>query len=325
MITSNKIKTWHLAVVFCGISWFWLQYPASISAQSDYALSVYPPSAYLKIKPGTTANHTIELTNTTTNTIVVTPKVFDSKPKADSGYPEMQPTFSFPYLSEQVQKMSPILIKPGETNSFSLDFTVPPEAITKEYPLTVLFSSTIEQTSTNNQADSNSKLYGVIGANLVVLVSSDETLPNLLQIVDIEVPRLLDSLRGLSFTPMLINQGVQTVVASGSATIVDTFGKTVFQAQIYPDMVLGKQQRSARALMPQKDSKLPEPTVFSYDPLFLLGKYTITTKIIDGQGNSSSSHTKTIIALPYSFLIVVLFIIIGWVFSRVFVTDTSPD
>jgi hypothetical protein len=325
MITRNKIKTWHLVVALCGISWFGLQHPASISAQSDYALSVYPPSAYLKIKPGTTASHTIELTNTTTNTIVVTPKVFDSKPKADSGYPEMQPTFSFPFLSDQVQQMSPIVIKPGETNNFSLNFTVPPEAITKEYPLTVLFSSTIEQTSINNQADSNSKLYGVIGANLVILVSGDETLPNLLQVANIAAPRFLDSLRGLSFTPMLINQGVQTVVASGSATIVDTFGKTVFQAQFYPDMVLGKQQRSARALTPQKNSKLPEPTVFSYDPLFLLGKYTITTKIIDVQGNISNSHTKTVIALPYSFLIVLFFISVGWVFSRKLVTTKSQD
>ncbi len=325
MITRNKIKTWYLVMVLCGISWFGLQHPTFISAQSDYALSVYPPSAYLKIKPGTSASHTIELTNTTTNTIVVTPKVFDSKPKADSGYPEMQPTFSFPFLSEQVQQMSPIVIKPGETNSFSLHFTVPPEAITKEYPLTVLFSSTIEQANTINQADSNSKLYGVIGANLVVLVSNDETLPNLLQVVDISMPRFLDSLRELSFTPMLVNQGVQTVIASGSATIVDTFGKTVFQAQIYPDMILGKQQRSARALSPQIDSKPLAPVVFSYDPLFLLGKYTITTKIIDNQGNSSNSYTKTVVALPYSFLIVILFISIGWVFSRLLVTTKSPE
>lgn len=325
MITNNKIKTWYLVVMLCGICLFGLLVPRQILAQADYSLSVFPPSAYLKIKPGTSASHTIELTNTTTNNLVVTPKVFDSKPKTDTGYPEMQPVFSFPFLSEQVQQLSPILIKPGETKSFSLDFTVPPEAITREYPLTVLFSSTIEQTNTNNQTTSNSKLYGVIGANLVVLVSNEETLPNLLQVTDISVPRFLDSLRELSFTPILVNQGIQAVAASGSATIVDTFGKTVFQAQIYPDMILGKQQRSAQAIYLENTSGLPKPVDFSYNPLFLLGKYTITTKIIDEQGNIKSSHTKTAIALPYSFLIVIFFISIGWVFSRLLITSKSPD
>ncbi len=325
MINSRKNNKWFSTVVLCGISWAFLLHPTQVLAQSDYSLSVYPPSAYLKIKPGTTANHTIELTNTTINTIVVTPKVFDSKPKVDSGYPEMQPTFSFPFLSDQVQQMSPILIKPGETNIFSLHFTVPPEAIAKEYPLTVLFSSTIEQAITDNQINSNSKLYGVIGANLVVLVSSDEELPNLLQVIDISLPKFFDSLRGLSFTPMLLNQGVQTVVASGSATIIDTFGKTVYQTQIYPDMILGKQQRSARAISSTLNDAVPEPVVFSYDPLFLLGKYTITTNIVDNQGNTRNSYTRTVVALPYSFLVVVFLICFGWIFSRKLVTMTNTD
>lgn len=299
--------------------------PSMVLAQSSYSLSVSPPSAYIKIKPGSSASHTVELTNHTDQPITVIPKVFDSQPAENSGFPEFQTTFSFPYLSNRTQQLTPIVIKPGETSNYSLDFTVPPNATTKEYPLTVLFSATTEQQNSTDLTSSQSKLYGVVGANIVILISADSTLPNLLNVIEIKHSIIQDSLRELSFTPILLNQGVQAVVASGSATITDTFGKTVWQMDIYPDLLLGKQQRNARAVSYDNPEQLPKPTNFTYDPLFLLGKYQLTISVTDYQGKIINSMTKTIIALPYSIIFVICTMVATWIATKLLTKKSTPD
>lgn len=299
--------------------------PSLAHAQASYSLSVSPPSAFLKIKPGSTASHTIELTNHTDQPIIVTPKVFDSRPAENTGFPEFQTTFSFPYLSNQPEQNSSIAIKPGETSNYTLDFTVPLEAMTKEYPLTVLFSATTEQQNATNLTTSQSKLYGVVGANIVVLISGDSTLPNLLSVTEIEHSNIQDSLRELSFTPILLNQGVQAVVASGSATITNMFGQTVWRSDLYPDLLLAKQQRKARALSSNNDDQLPKPALFTYDPLFLLGRYQLMINVNDNQGNIISTETKTVIALPYSIMIVLCAMVATWIVSKQLVKRSSPE
>ncbi len=320
-ITSRhclQLSTWVLV-------WFYLFSPSLTQAQSSYSLSVSPPSAFLKIKPGSTASHTIELTNHTDQPMTITPKVFDSQPAENTGFPEFQTTFSFPYLSNQTQPLSPIAINPGETSSYTLDFTVPPNAMTKEYPLTVLFSATTEQQNTADLTSSQSKLYGVVGANIVVLISGESTLSNLLNVTDIKHSIIQDSLRELSFTPILFNQGVQAVVASGSATITDTFGNAVWQMDLYPDLLLGKQQRRARALSYDNQDKLPKPATFTYDPLFLLGKYQLTINVTDIQGKIINTNTKTLIALPYSIMIVICAMVATWIVTKLLVKKLAPE
>ena len=289
--------------------------PILIQAQSSFSLTISPPSAYIKIKPGTKAEHVVTLTNNTPNPMTVVPRIFDSQPASGTGYPELQSTFDFPYLSDPAQG-KPITINPEETKKYTINFSVPPEASSKEYPLTILFSTTIEQEKPNETSFSQSKLYGVVGANIVVLVSNETTLPNLLKVMEIKRPVILDSLRELSFTPILLNHGIQATVASGSATIVDTFGRTVYSETIYPDVFLGNQQRSVRAINSNSLTQLPQPTNFNFDPLFLLGKYSITINLTDIQGNTINTYTKTCVALPYSIAIALLCIGAGWILSR---------
>lgn len=285
-------------------------------AENRFSMIISPTAAYLKIKPGSEASHMVTVTNNSPQAITVTPRIFDSKPADDTSFPQLQTTFSFPYLTDQAQGLLPFTIKAGESYEYRLHFTVPEEASDKEYPLTILFSKVIEG---NEQGVTNlvqPKLFGVVGSNIVVLVSDAESLPNGLRILDVKSSPWVDSLRSIHFRPIVFNQGVQTVQASGSAQITDMFHKTVFTSQIYPDVVLGGQKRTSRALIPGDVTTPPQPTEFTYDPIFLLGPYRINITLFDEQGNTLHSYTKTAFALPYAIMIAVLTTALGVVLAR---------
>lgn len=285
-------------------------------AETAFDLSVFPPSAYLQIKPGTQASHQIELTNNSANAIVVVPRVFESKPLAETSYPQLQTVFSFPYLNNQSDALKSLTINPGQTAKYRLDFTVPVNAETREYPLTILFSKIIDQDTFSKNNTSRSKLYGAVGANLVVLISDNQDLPNQLKVLKIEKPFFQDSFKRLEFKSKLFNQGIQAVTASGSAKITNVFGKTVYQAPIYPDVVLGGQQKTTRAFIQESKNNSSTPGSFIYDPLILLGQYQISVKLTDQDGELLSSSEAIVVALPYSLIATVILAILGWLFAR---------
>lgn len=287
-----------------------------VKAQNAFDVTVSPPTAYLQIKPGSKASHQIKLTNNTSGAVTVVPRIFDSKPLGETGYPQLQTTFTFPYLENQSASLEPLTINPGETVSYVLNFIVPPAAATKEYPLTVLFSKVIEQDSLSKNNTTRSQLYGAVGSNIVVLVSDSTNVPNQLKIVEIQQSVFQDSLKRLQFEPKLLNQGVQAVAASGSATITNMFGKVVYQADLYPDILLGGQQRPARAFQPGTTDEPPKPIAFSYDPPFLLGRYTIAVSLTDQAGDLLNSSSTTLVALPYSIIGAIVIALLTWFIAR---------
>lgn len=293
-----------------------------IQAENRFSMIISPTAAYLKIKPGTEATHTVTVTNNSAKEITVTPRIFDSKPADDTSFPQLQTTFSFPYLTDQAQGLQPFTIKAGESYEYKLHFAVPEDASDKEYPLTLLFSKVIEGSEQGTVNLVQPKLFGVVGSNIVVLISNAETLPNGLRILDVKSSPWVDSLRSIHFRPIVFNQGVQTVQASGSAQITDMFHKTVFSTQVYPDVVLGGQKRTARALIPGDVTTPPQPTEFTYNPIFLLGPYKINITLFDEQGNTLHSYTKTAFALPYAIIIALLTTVLGVILARKFRKQT---
>lgn len=295
----------------------------SVSAQTGFSITVSPPTSYIKLKPASSGSHTIRLTNTSSETVTIMPRVFSSEPDKNSSYPVLQNNLSFPYLNENENQLKPITIAPGQTSSYSLQFVVPPDAPSKEYPLTILFSKVLDSGSQSVAQFTQSRVYGAVASNIVVLISDVDTLTNNLKVINVETPVIVDSLRKLRFSPNLFNHGIQAVMASGSATITNQITKNVvYTAELYPDVVLGGQQREARALIPGSGNQPPEPTSFSYDPPLLVGKYSISVRVFDESGNTLSLITKDVIALPYSVAFGMLFSGLIWYGSKVLLSKS---
>lgn len=285
------------------------------STTDQFGLSVAPPTAYLRVRPGTQAVHTMTVENTSPDSITIVPKVVDFTSDGQTGIPRLRDTTSFPYLVIPESGFPPVVIPAGQKAQMKLIIAPTADATEQEWPLTILFEQQPNLHNTTTSATS-SKVAGTVGSNLIVLVSNQAEPPFLLKVKAIEVPKIVDSFRPVTFTPILANDGVAAVVSSGSAQVRSLWGKNILNQSLFPDVVLGRTTRAARAIdnagsVGQANSAgtpNPQPTAFTLRPL-LLGPYQVTIQLTPPDNTPLStppSFTTTFIALPLTILFAVV-------------------
>lgn len=303
----------------------------SVQAQSveqRFALSVSPATGYVTVKPGSAVIHTVVVRNTSSQAVTVVPRLVDFVADGKSGTPILENSSMFPYLANSQTVLAPITIAPEQQVSVPFSIQPPSTAPVQEYHLTILF----EQQAPAADPGSSS-LVPAVGSNLVVLVSSDKP-DSFLKIMSLQRVHILDSLRPLSFVPLVENQGTAAAIASGSAVVKDWRGRPVATFPIYPDVILANTTRELRAAQPAAPllpddpaaviaTKL-EPAPFTYYQPFLLGPYTVEFNLIesDSDGITTAVQTFRLFAFPFSMLLVLVLtagVIIGlrwWQRSR---------
>jgi len=267
-----------------------------IKAQADsIKLTVSPPTAYIKVRPGSKAIHTITVENNGSETIQIKPKLVDFYPDDKTGKPRLKQTLSFPYFNLPQGELETLKLEPGQKAEISLVINPDKEAVRKEWPVTILF-----QAKLLNHLKTNSQVSGVVGSNLVIFVSGKEQPPKDLIVKSIGIPSVVDSFRPIRFNFLVTNPNDHAVVATGSAVIRNLQGKTVENFQFFPTTILGKSSRLLKNLgFDDKDQ--PKPIEFNSKKHFWLGYYTVQINI-----NNQSPQEKSFLALPIFLLILVL-------------------
>jgi hypothetical protein len=272
------------------------------NAQGAVDLSVSPPTGYLKVQPGGQATHTIVLENSGDQTLVVTPKIVDFLPDGKTGAPVLQESHSFPYFDFESPQLDQVTVSPQSKAQLSLHIVVPQDATNREYPLSVLFEShTVESTATPGVV---AQVSGIIGSNIIVLVSDDTVPPTDLSIKSFQTSKIVDSLRSITFKPLVANAGYAASVASGSAQILNWQGTVIQQFSIKPAVVLGSSEREL-----ELDSNESEaPTNFKYKPLFLFGMYKIRIQLETLSNDTPNVITKSeaVFAAPVILIMIIL-------------------
>ncbi len=258
-------------------------------------LRVSPATAFIKLKPGSKASHVINLENTGSSGLVLSPIFLDFGSDNTSGLPALKKTFSFPYLSIPPGGFGQLNLPARGKAQLTLLFDVPASATEAEYPFTVVFQTVSPE---NNQV---SPIVAGIGSNIVAYVKTQEqTLPGL-QIEKLKAPRILDSFTPLSFDLLLKNPATGAQVASGSAQIYDFNQKQLANYTIYPDVILGSSSRMARSFSSQTPQTSDDLTYvgipFKYNPGFLIGIYRLTI-VLNNAENQTVTLTQNIIAFP---------------------------
>ncbi len=296
------------------------------------SLTVTPATAYLKVGPGNTALHSITLTNDGERSIKVSPKLVSFTTDGLSGQPQLEETSNFPYLDENKTSFQSLSLQPNQTAQLTLHISVPPQAEKAEYPLTVLFVSVPISTSDSQnanqvaspQTESTTKLAGTIGSNLIVLITSEKEPAPQLRVADWQSWPIVDSFGEITVRPIIQNDSYAAGVASGSATITNWRGQQVATFQIEPTVILGE---SSRLIVPtreeagdgQAETSANQAPAFTYTSPFLIGPYTIEVTLVTNQANGASANISetTIIALPISLLLAIVFATtLWWVYSR---------
>lgn len=329
---KNLKKTLLLLTLIVGIfvfSFFQKSSPAFAqeTQQSEVNLTVSPPVSYLHVAPGTTSNHTIILTNSGTTPITVLPTIVDFTTDGKTGRAIVTNQLTFPYVSMGIDNsVTEVTIPPQKKAQLTLYIDIPKTAEEKEYHLTVLFFSKneLEKSESNKNAQNNnatnSQISAAIGSNLIVLVAKQNVFTKVLEILDFNAPKVIDSFQNIEFAPLVKNNSFGATAASGSAKVVNWRKQTVSEFEIYPDIILGHNSRELRALLSNADPKQPELGAFVYKPKFMIGPYQIVLTLKNEENIVITQSVHVFYAFP---LAIVIVIIIGGAISLYF-SKTKP-
>lgn len=303
---------------------------AGIQAQTispSFQLALTPATAYIKLKPGTTVNHSIILKNPTNFAITVTASVVDFIPDGKTGSPQLQTQLTCPYLSNASTLAEPITIPAQQQGALSIALSAPADAPERECPMTILVHT--QQPTAESAATA---LMPTIGSNLVVWVSERDQPDQQLEVVSLQRPTVIDSFRPLDFEPLVQNLEIMSAVASGSATVKNWRGEVLGTMDIYPAVILGQSTRTIQGAKPS-DLVLPtdpsaafatalQPTPFKFTNPFWFGPYTVEFSLITptASGQVTKVQVLHIIALPISLFVIATTIGVilagGWWWQR---------
>ncbi len=306
-----------------------------VSAAPALGLQVYPPTAYLSIKPGAGMEHPIKLKNDGLYTLEITPTLVDFHGDNESGRAilEQKSDFSFLNLDGDSSKWGKsFLIKPGEEQTLNFVIAIPSDAQYVERHLSILFQA--KQLSYASASNQDTLISAIVASNLILLISADEQNRGELVIEQFSVPTVVDSFMGFSFSALVKNIGINATPITGSIKISHWPDSNTASYELYPDMVLADSKRLVRA-MSQEDLQTLEQmeegkavqiaagndyqatkerfineklrTKLFYKKGFLIGAYDLELKV------GEDVVQKRVIALPFSVLIVALAVpILHW-------------
>lgn len=287
-----------------------LMLPISVKAQdrdqpeTPFDLSVIPPTAYLKIKPGNNAVHTITLKNNGTNKLSVTPSLVSFTTDGKTGRPVLGQSSDFPYLDTDQTSFDTLELPPNTTAQLTLHFSIPAMAEDKEYPLTVLFRA--DRSSDSNENPSLTAVSGTVASNIIILVSKTGTLENRFTVQDFGQMHFADSFSSLNFSPTVKNNSYAAAAASGSATLTNWHGDQVASYQINPTVVLGYASKKIEPVTENGDQTVYNVagfSVFRYKSPFLIGPYTFSVSLPSGDSENPSYSEQKIIVWVFPFVL----------------------
>jgi hypothetical protein len=352
--TTIKKTLYIISIVFglCLLTVSWLPLPstdvwAQATSSRSVDLSINPPVAYIAVKPGETKRHIITIKQSGVTPLTVSPRLVSFKADGSTGQPLLSYSSEFKHYTLQlpggVSDTDTFTILPGEQKNIAITFNPPQETTEKEYPLSLVFF-----TKPLNEIDATGvqpQVTGSIASNIILLVGQSERDRGKLSIEKISPPFLVDSLGGLEFEILAKNTGINATNASGSVVITNWQGKKVAQHYFFPDMILANSTRLLRNIQNSSHIDLATLTsqeietfiekldpekitpLFSYNPTFLIGPYTITAEIYTNgqtryqntqQSQTASVSSVTVVALPYSIIAVSAVLLVGWVIFYTF-------
>jgi hypothetical protein len=307
-IKLMKLKT----ISYLLLSLFFLL-PSQVSAQSiapDLDLTIFPPTAYLTIKPGTSLTHRVILKYEGAIRIKVLPELVDFTTDGLTGLPILQKPSQLDYIKLQNSEKQlgvPFILEPGAQVELVLIIDPPLHAKQGEQPLSLVLTAIPDTTAIFDGGSAQAS--GAVASNVILSVQNDFDNQAELQIKEIQLPKIVDSFSSINFKVLAKNIGRNAAAATGQIRLNHGWsGKELKHWYVYPDVVLAGNTRQLRALIQDPDDLDPNDKVIfeelNYKPPFLIGPYEVTTDLSSANQPNNNIHqrTQTIIALPFSII-----------------------
>ena len=303
--------------------------PSNISAQTldpDLDLTVFPPTAYLIVKPGTEITHRILLKYEGKVAVKILPELVDFTTDGLTGTPVLQKPSKLEYVTFQnpdKQLGVPFSLKPGSQTELILKINPPLHAKKDEFPLSLVMTAIPETTVIYDGGSAQTS--GAVASNVILSVQADLDNQGKLQIDQIKLPKIVDSFSSIKFETIARNDGRNGVAAEGQIKLSHGWsGKELKKWYIYPDVILADSTRQLRTMFQNPDDLSPEDEIVfedtNYKPPFLIGPYEVTVDLSSANQTNGALHqrTQTIIALPLSVMgLLLLGVVIYLIYSKI--------
>lgn len=303
------------------ISIFWLLisrfflFPSPAHAQSsDIDLEVTPAVEFVSIIPGGKLQHTITIRQNGTTPLSVTPSIVDFSADGETGNPVLSNSTQVDFISivnKDVDFGKSFNLTSNQSKQIVFNINPNGDQIESEFPLTILFSA---QAQSENQHGSGALSSAVIGANLILHVSSNLENTGKLEVENIRSSKIFDSFRPLHFQVLIKNTGDNSTAINGFVKVYNWQGQQILEKEFVPDLILANSTRLARFSLSQKeDTQEPDysqlSSEFSYSSPFLIGPFTIEVVLNDPVNKIDESFVlKThVLAFPISIVLIILF------------------
>lgn len=268
------------------------------SQTPDLDLTVFPPTAYLTVKPGTTSKHQVLLEHQGSAPLTLTPQLVDFETDGLTGRPVLKKPSKLTYIEiknpgwklDQATKL-----KPDSKLQLTLEISPPIHAQLDEYPLSLVL--TAEPSTEVIRDGSRAQAGGAVASNIILSVQPDYKNLGELVIEKLNLPRLIDSFGQLKFETLAYNEGRNAVAAQGQVELSHLWsGKVLKNWFIYPDVILADSNRRLRGLLTNPKQLEPGDEVvfedFSYKPAFLFGPYQIKVSLSDASQEGFENESQ---------------------------------
>jgi hypothetical protein len=290
-----------------------LSFPMFIFAQESprrTAISITPPLSEIVVQPGKTVTQAFTITNDGAQDLEVLPTIVPFSPYGESGEAlvlSQQGTFEYAELQNlDIQLNSPFPLLAGKSQQLVLRINVPEDAVEQDhYQTFLLHTKPIGLAQLNGN---NSVAQASIGVHILLSISTSGLDHGSIKLHKIVAPKIIDMFSGLTFQVFAKNSGKNYTKAHGEIKLRSMFGEVVKVFPILPENVLADSTRELHTSVPNpEDAKSAQAAAFEYRPLFLLGKYTISTSLY-AEGQTPEEKETIVYALPISpFLVLLLF------------------
>lgn len=291
----------------------------TFASASEINVDVTPQSHFAQVLPNENSSYIIEINNNANTPLLATAELVEFSTDK-YGWPNLESELNNNFVHIQQ-------VDYGNTNKTTInwheEFALPANSTTqvklgispqknieeREYHTTVLFRVKPDSSLITMQDSSSGQAELIIGSNLIVLVGNQQSNPSWLRIANLNTNYILDSLQPMTAEVELENIGAAAVLPAGKLQVFNWQNQEIHSAEINPDVVLAHSRRLARFKTNLDNEKNDNNQhIFTFDNGFLLGIYHITVTLTDSSQNNTivTQVTKTIIAIPYKALIILL-------------------
>ena len=294
----KKINIFYLALS----TLYFILSTSSVSAQS-VELSINPPVVEALVAPNKKFSQVFHF-KTSQAGVVVIPELHLVKPEGADGHSTIDPApvdpATIPLVVTSTPSFGSRVNLAGNDATFTLTFEAASSDLSQDVYLALVL-----KVEPKDLFEKSSVTSPAISALILTTITADGTYPVNLEIQNFEPALFHDSWLPLDIAPLLQNNSSFMIRPKGKYEIVSPTGRSIYSADLYPNLILGKSSRTIKGILNDL------PISLDWQPKWSnIGPHKLKLTIETQGGTKLSQIEKLVWIIPLRLIIILTLLII---------------